>query len=65
LEKKVEAYIKRGSVAWIGPMLRVGEVTHRNMDHKEGNYFGLEHPDDETAGVPLVSLLEPSRGNLR
>jgi len=34
-------------------MLRVGEATHRNMDHKEGIYLGLEFPDDETAGVPL------------
>ena len=63
LEKKLELHVKNGGVAWRGYMPRGGEATHGHMDHKEGIYFGPEHPDDHPhAGLPLVSPSRPLYG---
>jgi len=48
-----EGRIKKGSVACRGYISRGGEPPHRNMDYKDGIYFGLEHPDDAIARVLL------------
>lgn len=56
LEQKLGLHVKKGGVAWRGYMPRGGEATHGHLDHKEGIYFGPEHPDDHgNAGLPLVS----------
>ena len=61
LEKKMEVYVKKGGVAWRGYIPRGGEATHGHLDHKEGIYFGPEHPDHHPhAGLPLVGLPESS-----
>ncbi|KAL0958680.1 hypothetical protein HGRIS_014012 [Hohenbuehelia grisea] len=53
-DKKLELHVKKGGVAWRGYMPKGGEATHGHLDHKEGMYFGPEHPDDHRhAGLPL------------
>jgi isopenicillin N synthase-like dioxygenase len=53
-EQKLALHVKKGGVAWRGDMPLGGEGTHGRVDHKEGMYFGPEHPKDHRhAGLPL------------
>jgi len=60
LENKLGLPVKKHGMAWRGYMPREEENAHGNMDHRDGIYFGPDHPyDHPTAGRPLVRLLEP------
>lgn len=57
-DKKLALHVKKGGVAWRGFMPRGGEATHGFTDHKEGMYFGPEHPENHHhSGLPLVRIL--------
>ncbi|KAF7315078.1 2OG-Fe(II) oxygenase [Mycena indigotica] len=54
LEDKLVLDVRNGGTAWRGYMPLGGEGTHGRTDHKEGIYFGPEHPDDHPLlGMPL------------
>ncbi|KAJ7772075.1 2OG-Fe(II) oxygenase [Mycena maculata] len=53
-EEKLALDVRNGGVAWRGYMPPGGEGTHGRTDHKEGIYFGPEHPDTHAlVGMPL------------
>jgi isopenicillin N synthase-like dioxygenase len=52
LDIKNSLDVRNGGAAWRGYMPLGGELTHGNMDWKEGLYIGPEHDDDH----PLIGL---------